>query len=170
MQVSQVNDWSSDHNLLVSCCSNMTQTKRSFSYVLMKEKSYLLLIFQWLGVLYFDKVVAATSGVLKLKGVEGQVDGLVDRHLNGPQAVHPGLVARIQVWIWRTKHAHGHGQVAATSLCRPCRQFRNKHFCYAIGNFTLASPSRKIILSGRFKVLMCRQGRIVCLWNVCVWK
>lgn len=101
----------------------------------MKVKSYLTLIFQWLGVLYFDIVEAACRGALKLKGLEGQVDGLVDRHLNGPQAVHVGLIAPIQVWIWRTKHAHGHGQVATTSLCRACRQFRNKHFLkLRIGN------------------------------------
>lgn len=108
----------------------------------MNLKSYLSLIFQWLGVPYFDIVVVASRGALKLKGVEGQVDDPVNRHLNGPQAVHPGLIAPIQVWIWGTKHAHGRGQVATASLCRACRQFRNKHvlklrMCYTLGNFTL---------------------------------
>lgn len=74
------------------------------------------------GVVYFNVVVATSGGALEVEGVEGQVDGLVDRHLDRPQAVQPGLVEPVQVGVWRTEHAHGHGQVATAALSRTCRR------------------------------------------------
>lgn len=80
----------------------------------------------WCVVLrYLDIVVAAGVGFLHVEGVECEVDGPVDRHLYGPQAVHPGFVAPIQVWVGCAKHAHWHGQVAAAPLIRTCKEHRD---------------------------------------------
>lgn len=75
--------------------------------------------------LYIDIVKAAASGALQIERGEGQVDSFVDRHLNGPQAVHVGFIVPDQVGIRRTKHSHGHWQVATTPLCWTCRRLRN---------------------------------------------
>lgn len=73
---------------------------------------------------YLNIVVVAGVGALDVEGVEGQVDDPVDRHLYGPQAVHPGFVAPVQVWIGGAKHAHRHGQVATAALVRTCEKHR----------------------------------------------
>ena len=93
--------------------------------ILNKDRGKTITFQLWL--LYFDIVVAAIIGVFKLKGAEGQVDCLVDRHLYGPHAVHPGLIESIKIWIRRAKHAHRHGQVPTTSLCWTCRKFGNSY-------------------------------------------
>lgn len=74
---------------------------------------------------YLDIVVAAGVGVFHVEGVESEVDDPVDRHLYGPQAVHPGFIARVHVWVGCAKHAHRHGQVAAAPLFRTCKKHRD---------------------------------------------
>lgn len=85
----------------------------------------------WWKVVYFDVVVAARSGTLQLKWGEGQIDGPVYRHLDGPYTVHAGLIASIQVWVWWPKHAHWHWQIATTSLFRTYRKSKRPFIPFA---------------------------------------
>ena len=104
------------------------------------------IISQWLRVTHFDIVITARRGALQLERVEGQVDSSVDWHLNGPQAVHPWLIVSIQVWIWRTKHAQWHGQVATTSLCCTCRPLSNKHLTLFLISSTASTSGKTMLL------------------------
>lgn len=73
---------------------------------------------------YRDIIISAegSSGALKLKGGECEVNAFIDVDSNDPHTVHSWLVLPIKVNIRRTKHSSGGRQVAATTLLRTWRK------------------------------------------------
>lgn len=77
-----------------------------------------------LYIYYRDIIISAegSSGALKLKGGECEVNAFIDVDSNDPHTVHSWLVLPIKVNIRRTKHSSGGRQVAATTLLRTWRK------------------------------------------------
>lgn len=73
---------------------------------------------------YRDIIISAegSSGALKLKGGECEVNDFIDLNSNAPHTVQSWLVLPIKVNIRRTKHSTGGRQVAATTLLRTWRK------------------------------------------------
>lgn len=103
-----------------------------------------MLHFHLLYSFYLDIIVSAegSSGALKVKVCECEVNAFIDPRSNDPHTVHTWLVLAIHVNIRRTKHSSGGRQVATTALLRTWRKPWRERFITTIGCAFKKPPAR----------------------------